>query len=413
MPAVSKNQQRAAAIALKAKKEGTVNKLPKGSASKGMASMSEKELEKFAGTKHKGLPKKADKKEATNLTGFSLKEIFSEDLAEPYNAASMPPSGFAPDEDREEREESSSKWRTPKTSPWDEEYVTEEMLGLEPGKIATDKSKVERLEDTDDNIKDYKDTWPSRVNAIASHSRGPMTSNTRGARVAESVTPKTAILSEEIKTAVVKMKIMGEGTIKSNRWQELAGLTKSETSVLQENVTWYERYSDDTAELLSEMDSSQLKRYVIRLAKHGWGWEKGFDGEPGIADKLANDYGASPSEIRELKAVYENEVLDQEKNSAVYGESQNEAMLGGVSNSSPNPGHRAKMNELPELPGSSSEECGMCGGEVDTETGECTECGYVNPPDPIRVPKVQQKIRSGTSRHGHYTGYMDVGNNNE
>lgn len=53
--AVSKDQQRAAGIALKHKKEGT--KPAKGSASAGMMNMSTKELEKLAGTKHKGLPK--------------------------------------------------------------------------------------------------------------------------------------------------------------------------------------------------------------------------------------------------------------------------------------------------------------------------------------------------------------------
>ena len=54
--AESKDQQRAAGIALKHKREGT--KPPKGSASEEMMKMSTKELEKFAGTKHKGLPKK-------------------------------------------------------------------------------------------------------------------------------------------------------------------------------------------------------------------------------------------------------------------------------------------------------------------------------------------------------------------
>jgi Protein of unknwon function (DUF3008) len=55
--AVSQAQQKAAGIALAAKK----GKLPKSElkgASKEMANMSKKELEKFAGTKHKGLPKK-------------------------------------------------------------------------------------------------------------------------------------------------------------------------------------------------------------------------------------------------------------------------------------------------------------------------------------------------------------------
>jgi hypothetical protein len=54
--AVSKAQQQAAGIALAAKKSG---KKPAGKgASAEMSKMSTKELEKFAGTKHKGLPKK-------------------------------------------------------------------------------------------------------------------------------------------------------------------------------------------------------------------------------------------------------------------------------------------------------------------------------------------------------------------
>lgn len=54
--AMSKSQQQAAGIALAAKRKGQT---PKGKgAAADMAKMSTKELEKFAGTKHKGLPKK-------------------------------------------------------------------------------------------------------------------------------------------------------------------------------------------------------------------------------------------------------------------------------------------------------------------------------------------------------------------
>ena len=57
--AVSKAQQQAAGIALAAKK-GEIPKKDLKGASKAMAKMSTKELEKFAGTKHKGLPEKVD-----------------------------------------------------------------------------------------------------------------------------------------------------------------------------------------------------------------------------------------------------------------------------------------------------------------------------------------------------------------
>lgn len=60
--AVSKAQQQAAGAALAAKKKGSTKGL-KG-ASKEMSKMSTKELEKFAGTKHKGLPKHVEEAKA-------------------------------------------------------------------------------------------------------------------------------------------------------------------------------------------------------------------------------------------------------------------------------------------------------------------------------------------------------------
>jgi hypothetical protein len=62
MPSKSKNQQIAAAIALKAKEEG---KSPEaGTASAQMAKMPKKSLKKFAKTKHTGLPQRVPKKKA-------------------------------------------------------------------------------------------------------------------------------------------------------------------------------------------------------------------------------------------------------------------------------------------------------------------------------------------------------------
>lgn len=60
MPAKSKAQQRAAGAALSAKRGDTAKSKLKG-ASKGMyESMSEKQLEEFAETKHKGKPEHVD-----------------------------------------------------------------------------------------------------------------------------------------------------------------------------------------------------------------------------------------------------------------------------------------------------------------------------------------------------------------
>lgn len=69
--AESKAQQKAAGAALAAKKSGDTSKL-KG-ASKEMAKMSKKELEKVAGTKHKGLPEKKKTKESFDAEAFGDK----------------------------------------------------------------------------------------------------------------------------------------------------------------------------------------------------------------------------------------------------------------------------------------------------------------------------------------------------
>jgi hypothetical protein len=62
MPAKSKSQQISAGIALRAKRAGKCGSLPKGSASRQMCeSMSASQLEEFAGTKRKGLPKRKSK----------------------------------------------------------------------------------------------------------------------------------------------------------------------------------------------------------------------------------------------------------------------------------------------------------------------------------------------------------------
>ena len=62
MPAISKSQQAAAGLALSAKRgETSVSEL-KGSAKSMYDSMTIEELEEFAGTKTKGLPKKKAEK---------------------------------------------------------------------------------------------------------------------------------------------------------------------------------------------------------------------------------------------------------------------------------------------------------------------------------------------------------------
>jgi len=83
--AVSKAQQQAAGIALAAKKAG--KKPPGKGAAAAMAGMSKAELEKFAGTKHKGLPKhkKADESVEEELLPKQkavAKKILDKDMAD-------------------------------------------------------------------------------------------------------------------------------------------------------------------------------------------------------------------------------------------------------------------------------------------------------------------------------------------
>lgn len=70
---VSKAQQKAAGVALAAKRKG---KIPKGKgAAAAMAKMSTKELEKFAGTPHKGLPEKKKPKKVSENKKNDTEEI--------------------------------------------------------------------------------------------------------------------------------------------------------------------------------------------------------------------------------------------------------------------------------------------------------------------------------------------------
>lgn len=61
MPATSKSQQKAAGAALSAKRGDMPKSKLRGASKEMYESMSEKQLEEFAETKHKGLPEKKTK----------------------------------------------------------------------------------------------------------------------------------------------------------------------------------------------------------------------------------------------------------------------------------------------------------------------------------------------------------------
>ena len=75
MPAVSKQQQKFMGLVLAYKR----GEIPASKVSKNVkqvaASMSEKELEKYAGTKHKGLPKKVKSETSFSMPVQELKKI--------------------------------------------------------------------------------------------------------------------------------------------------------------------------------------------------------------------------------------------------------------------------------------------------------------------------------------------------
>lgn len=105
------------------------------------------------------------------------------------------------------------------------------------------------------------------------------------------------------------------------RWKKLAG-------ILTETKKASEAVGSTSSKPLKEMSSAQLRRYVKRMASHDWEWSE-------VAEKLSTDYGVVPYELSELEPVF----------SAEKSRLQQEAMVGGVSNGGPAPGHRGKMNE--------------------------------------------------------------------
>ena len=97
MPALSKKQQKFMGLVL-AYKRGEV---PASKVSKNVkqvaAAMSEKELEKYAGTKHKGLPTKVKKEDIMTIPVSELKKIINSVVSDVINENI--------DQDKEEKEE--------------------------------------------------------------------------------------------------------------------------------------------------------------------------------------------------------------------------------------------------------------------------------------------------------------------
>ena len=97
MPALSKKQQKFMGLVLAYKR----GEIPASKVSKNVkqvaAAMSEKELEKFAGTKHKGLPTKVKKEDTMTIPVTELKKIINSVVSDVINENI--------DQDKEQQEE--------------------------------------------------------------------------------------------------------------------------------------------------------------------------------------------------------------------------------------------------------------------------------------------------------------------
>lgn len=118
--AASKAQQQAAGIALAAKKEG---KKPEGKgAAAEMSKMSKAELEKIAGTKHKGLPKKVKKEEVEESLEGDLEEGW-DDMVEEVESKKAKFPTVADAKARAEKEKTTDKFDKKEIKPGVTQYT--------------------------------------------------------------------------------------------------------------------------------------------------------------------------------------------------------------------------------------------------------------------------------------------------
>lgn len=322
MPAKSKSQQQSAAIALKAKEKGTIEDLPKKSASYQIAkSMTKKELEKFAKTKRKNLPKHVDENIIENLE----KELL----------------------------------------------VQEEMIGLDDEPISTQKTKSDRVKKRKNNKKKYKDLWTnSVVVTMDSGVKNPLSNNTMGTRVSEVKDPNSLDIlfennineAEEFDTSYENYKNEKINEIVNSllfHYNEYGHEPSSwEPEVLFQETFKYEPDNNN------ESDKELLKwvQEAINTANKEIGlteettvrWKKMASIKEQTDDDptkiVAPDQNLDQVILSFINDLDDDSSDEEEDNSAAGGdEGIEEAVLGGVSNGAPSPGHRAKLNQTKEL----------------------------------------------------------------
>ena len=164
MPAVSKQQQKFMGLVLAYKR----GEIPASKVSKNVkqvaASMSEKELEKYAGTKHKGLPKKVKSETSFSMPVRELKKIINSVVASVVNENV--------DQDKEQKEE-------PKLTPEEKQQYIEAISRFnEYGKtiyrsnevLETYKHIKKLVEFASKNIVDESGDWFDKV-TLTRHSK--------------------------------------------------------------------------------------------------------------------------------------------------------------------------------------------------------------------------------------------------
>jgi len=347
MPAKSKDQQRAAAIALKAKKDGKVDDLPSGAAKNMAKSMSEKELGKFASTKHKGLPENKPNEYRT-WAGESLLEVFAEEMVDS-------------DED-----------------PFTSDKNTRDQI-----------EDAEREHEDDTGWDAYDDSWDSKVNAAAPMGQAgrPMGSNVTGAaRVSfESVTKGRKVRKESHDPNSLDILFEGPSNSEYSLGDEWEWDTGSDVG-FADLVSGGDSLAIEMGDRLNNsMVSDMVDHIITHYNLHGkmpdeWLPEEllaDFEYDYSVSQDNPEDIDSANSAVEQAKeeinapeelrfeskrwqklagvkllkeSDHSEEDSDEEDSEDSDEEHQKqEAMLGGVSNGGPAPGHRAKMNEDSDL----------------------------------------------------------------
>jgi len=417
MPSVSKNQQAAAAIALKAKKEGKIDDLPKKSSSHQMAtSMSVEELEKFAGTKRKGLPKEKNESKS-GWAGSSLSEIFKEEMLD----TEEPGEEISSDKNRRDQLKAAGN-ETEDDTGWDEydalwtqkastnptqggnasgmnamgvarvgfeskisnpnslDILFEQDYDVQTGIARSEMlgAKVEEIEEeiSEDVMRDLDSVHTNPTTKLFSY-KDPEPPSKQLA--IELVGAYLSELSAEGRTMRTLEDVYGDMVPKNKEHRWPSPLIDFVAKDLGEQIWIQWIYKNELIEPRTDTDRYMLEDmvkflvgYYYKNGDHPSAWTpeeliKDFEYEYSVSPYNKKDLDVAQKAIRKAAVLADKQdanethgaptseaVFDRRKNLADVllekktkksKEVDEQAMLGGVSNGTPAPGHRAKANE--------------------------------------------------------------------